>query len=339
MVPQLPMEPLQLTPSLVSTFDVAAVHRQHQKSVSCLDFSRDGKTLVSSSGDETIVVYNCLEGGIASTIPVKKYGAGVLRFVQDHQPATLVTASTIGDHHIRALDIDSQRYIRYYDGHESRVVSISSSPVSSQFISSSQDSYVRVWDCRKRNAAGKVCASGTPIVSYDPKGLIFGIAFDAPNLRTLVKLYDTRNYQSGPFMEFSLENPSDSTPTCFKFSSDGEYFLVVDADVNASVTMYDAYKGFAVRTFSGHRNASGMPLEASFSPDSGFVASGSDDGSVFLWDLKTGRTLVGQSEVHAMPSSCIQWNPVYTMVASACQNVLFWLPSEEQTDEVASTDA
>lgn len=333
------MEPLQLTPTLVSTFDVAAVHRQHQKSVSCLDFSRDGKTLVSSSADETVSVYNCLEGTLSSTIAVKKYGAGVVRFVQDHHPATVVTASTNGDHHIRALDIDSQKYIRYYNGHDSHIVSMSSSPVDPQFISSSQDSYIRIWDCRKRSAVGKVCATGTPIVSYDPKGLIFGIAFNAPNLCILVKLFDTRNYQEGPFMEFSLPNPSHSAPTCFKFSSDGEYFLVVNGDVNASVTMYDAYKGFAVRTFSGHRNSSGMPLEASFSPDSGFVACGSGDGSVFLWELQTGNALVDQSEVHAMPSACIQWNPVYAMVASACQNVLFWLPSENGKDEEVNTDA
>lgn len=310
----------------MATFDVTRVHRNHGKPVSCLAFSQDGKTMVSSSADDTIMAYNCQNGTIASTIPVRKYGAGVLRFLQGTTPATIVTASTTGDHYIRAIDIERQNYIRYFNGHDSQVVSISTSPVGPDFLSCSQDSYVRMWDCRKRIAVGKVRALGTPLVAYDPKGLIFGIAYNAPNLTTMVKLYDARSWREGPFLEFCLENPSDSVPTCFKFSSDGEYFLVVNADVSASVTMYDAYEGKPVRTFTGHRNASGMPLEASFSPDSSFIATGSDDGSIFIWDAKSGQAIVEKHCVHAMPSACVLWNPVYSMVASACQNVLLWLP-------------
>lgn len=326
------MDPTHLNSTLVSSFNVAAVFRNHRKSVSCIDICQDGKTMVSSSADDTIAVYNCLEGLDTSTIPVRKYGAGVVRFVQDNQPPAVVVASTMGDHQIRALDIESQKYVRYFSGHDDQVVSMTSSPVGPHFISSSQDSFIRVWDCRKKIAIGKVRAVGTPLVAYDPKGLIFGITFNVPNSRTLVKLYDTRNFSDGPFLEFSLENPSDSIPTCFKFSSDGEYFLVVNADVSAGVSMYDAYKGFPVRTFTGHRNASGMPLEASFSPDSKFVASGSDDGSVFVWDLETGETLLDKTQIHALPSACVVWNPVFAMSASACQNVLFWLPSDKDAD-------
>lgn len=330
------MERLELTWEIVSSFEVARVHRNHGKPISCIDFSQDGNTMVSSSPDDTIVVYNSLLGTVTSTISVQNYGAGVLRFIQDNNPSTVITASTCRDHQIRALDIERQNYIRYYNGHDSQVVSISASPVGPQFISSSEDSFVRVWDCRKKIAVGKVRALGIPLVAYDPKGLIFGVAFNAPNLKTKIKLYDTRNFYEGPFLEFSLENSSDSVSTGFKFSSDGEYFLIVNADANASVTMYDAYKGFVVRNFTGHRNASGVSLEASFSPDSSFISSGSDDGSLLLWDIKEGKTIAEKKNVHAMASSCVLWNPVYAMLASACQNVQFWLPEENGSKEDAS---
>ncbi|KAI0557359.1 WD repeat containing protein [Gracilaria domingensis] len=319
----------ELTNQMVRSFEVARVHREHHRPVSCLDTTQNGHIIVSSSADSNLVVYDTLEGSVSGKIPVKKYGAGVVRFVQDTNPSTVVTASTVEDNKIRALDLESQRYIRYFDGHDSKVVSIAASPAGPDFITCSEDSYVMLWDCRSENALGRVKTDGTPVVAYDPKGLIFGVAYRSANSKTLVKLYDARNYKDGPFLEFPLSNPSDSLPTCLKFSSDGEYFLLVDTDSEAKVSIYDAYKGATYRTLTGHNNARGVPLEASFSPNSAFISSGSDDGSVYVWDLQEEKILLNVPSVHAMASACTIWNPVYALLVTACQNVNFWLPSED----------
>lgn len=307
------------------------MHRTHNKPVSCLDFSANGSTLVASSSDPQVAVYDALEGVQRATVPMRKYGAGVVRFLRGEHPPSIVVASTLVDHKVRLLDLDRENYIRYFPGHQAQVSSITASPAGPEFISASRDAWVRVWDSRQEGAIGKVRATGSPIVAYDPKGLIFSIAYNASPLKTVVKLYDARQFEDGPFLEFSLENPSDSVPTCFKFSSDGEYFILVNADVDATVSVYDAYKGKCFRRFRGHRSASGVSLEASFSPDSAFVSSGSDDGSVFVWDLQSQEVLLQQKQVHALPSVCTVWNPMYQMLASACQNVLFWLPQEHDS--------
>lgn len=319
----------ELTPQMISEFEIARVHREHKKSVSCLDASQDGMTMVSSGVDDNIVVYNTLDGNTTGNIPVQKYGAGVVRFIKNSSPTTVVTASTNTDNKIRALDVERKKYIRYFDAHVATVVSIAASPVCSDFLSTSRDSYVMLWDSRKEDSIGKVRAAGVPIVAYDPKGLIFGIAYNAPNLKTLVKLYDARNYDDGPFLEFPLDNLTDSLPNCLKFSSDGEYFLLSNAEANAKVSVFDAYKGACFRSFTGHRNDSGIPLEASFSPNSSFVSTGSDDGSIYIWDLQTEKLLLEKKSAHPSPSTCTIWNPVYAVFASACQNVAFWLPPQE----------
>lgn len=307
------------------------MHRTHTKPVTSLDFSANGSMLAASAPDAVVAVYDALEGVLSASVPVKKYGAGVVRFLRGEHPPSVVAASTLVDHQIRLLDLDRENYIRYFRGHEAQVTSITASPCGPEFISASRDAWVRVWDSRQEAAVGKVRATGSPVVAYDPKGLIFSLAYNAPPFKTYVKLYDARQFEDGPFLEFQIENPSDSVPTCLKFSSDGEYFVLVNADVDATVSVYDAYKGKCFRRFKGNRNASGNPLEASFSPDSAFISSGSDDGSVFVWDLQSQETLLERKQVHAMPSACTVWNPMYQMLATAGQNVLFWLPQGEDS--------
>ena len=321
----------EFTTRMVSSLQPARVHRTHTKPTTCIDFSADGRTLASSGTDDTIGIYNCLEGTVSGVISMRKYGAGEIRFLRQTNQSTLLVASTIGHGNaIRAMDVSTRSYVRYFEGHSSRVGSLAASPSGPGFISGSRDGSVRVWDVRSQDACGKVHASGSPIVAYDPKGLIFGITYCDKAMRTKVKLFDARSYDDGPFLEFALDNVSQAPPTCLKFSSDGEYFALVNTDVNPSVGIYDAYEGGLFRTFVGHRNASGVSLEVDFSPDSLYVASGSDDGSLFVWDLKMDKPLMTESEIHALPATCVAWNPVYAMLATACQNVVMWLPDDDE---------
>ncbi|MNE65628.1 hypothetical protein D3C80_1611250 [compost metagenome] len=50
-----------------------------------MDFSNDGKFLVTSSDDETIHVYDCLNGQMTKEIHSKKYGADHIKFTHDNE--------------------------------------------------------------------------------------------------------------------------------------------------------------------------------------------------------------------------------------------------------------
>ncbi len=150
--------------------------------------------------------------------------------------------------------------------------------------------------------------------------------------RTSVKLYDVKQYQQGPFVEFPVENPRGLLPTCFKFSSDGEYFLLCFADENPTVRIYDAYKGAQHRCFTGHRNDNAASIEASFSPDAKYVATGSSDGSIFIWDIAADKLVLQQREYHALGSAVCLWNPVYAQLATACQNIALWIPDPDRKE-------
>lgn len=116
--------------------------------------------------------------------------------------------------------------------------------------------------------------------------------------------------------------------TGLKFSPDGKTILI---STNGSmIRLIDAFSGSNLQTFTGHLNSKGIPLEASFSPDSQFVISGSTDGRIHIWNAENGTKVCVLNGDHTGPVQCVQFNPKYMMMSSSCKNMSFWLPSVDE---------
>jgi len=166
--------------------------------------------------------------------------------------------------------------------------------------------------------------SGRPIAAYDPEGLIFAAGVNSES----IKLYDLRSFDKGPFVTFKLNQEKECDWTGLKFSRDGKTILI---STNGSVIrLVDAFHGTPLQTFTGYPNNKGIAIEASFSPDSQFIFSGSTDGRVHIWNADTGNKVSVLNGDHPGPVQCVQFNPKYMMLASACTNMAFWLPTSEE---------
>jgi COMPASS component SWD2 len=53
---------MKLTDNVVRNFRVAKVFRENTERINNLDFSANGETLISSSDDDSIVIYDCQNG-------------------------------------------------------------------------------------------------------------------------------------------------------------------------------------------------------------------------------------------------------------------------------------
>lgn len=101
---------MKLTDEVFRSFRVAKVFRENTDRVNCLDFSANGDTMISSSNDDSIVIYCCVEGRCAlfrphlhltktisiprrpkRTLYSKKYGCDLLQYT--HAPNTIVYSS------------------------------------------------------------------------------------------------------------------------------------------------------------------------------------------------------------------------------------------------------
>lgn len=313
---------MKLTENVVRSFRVAKFFRENNDRINNINYSANGETVISSSDDDSIVIYDCQNGSPKRTLNSKKYGVDLIHYT--HATNTAIHSSTKVDDTIRYLSLHDNKYIRYFQGHTKKVVTLSMSPIDDTFLSGSMDKTIRLWDLRSPNCQGLMHLPGRPVAAFDPEGLIFAAGINSESL----KLYDLRSFDKGPFATFKLQQDKECDWTNLKFSPDGKLILI---STNGQVIrLIDAFQGTPLQTFTGFQNHRGIPLEASFSPDSQFVFSGSTDGKVHCWSTETGLKLAVLGGDHTGPVQCVQFNPKYMMLATACSNMAFWLP---QIDE------
>ncbi|XP_023051284.1 WD repeat-containing protein 82 isoform X1 [Piliocolobus tephrosceles] len=253
------------------------------------------------------------------TLYSKKYGVDLIRYT--HAANTVVYSSNKIDDTIRYLSLHDNKYIRYFPGHSKRVVALSMSPVDDTFISGSLDKTIRLWDLRSPNCQGLMHLQGKPVCSFDPEGLIFAAGVNSE----MVKLYDLRSFDKGPFATFKMQYDRTCEWTGLKFSNDGKLILI---STNGSfIRLIDAFKGGVMHTFGGYANSKAVTLEASFTPDSQFIMIGSEDGKIHVWNGESGIKVAVLDGKHTGPITCLQFNPKFMTFASACSNMAFWLPT------------
>jgi COMPASS component SWD2 len=263
----------------------------------------------------------------------KKYGVDLVRFTR--QKESIVSASNNEwDHTLRHLSLHTNQYIRYFKGHRARVTSLALSPKSDLFLSAALDSTIRLWDLRSNSCQGLLRRAGRSAVQFDPTGAVFAVGAGSNSL----KLYDTRHFDNGPFLNIELTQlhaciGRDGAVqwTDLKFGADGATLLASTA--GGIVYLFDAFSGELLQTFGPHvRNVDVPPprLEASFTPDGKFVLCGADDGSIAVYNTSNGA-LAATWRGHSKPVSAVRFNPRLMMAASACNTLALWLPPEMES--------
>jgi len=313
---------MRLTENAVRSLTVAKLFKDHKDKVNSVDFSTDGTLLISSSDDDSIIIYNCVEGLQNRHTFSKKYGVDLIRLT--HATNTAIHASTKVDDTIRYLSLHDNKYLRYFRGHTKKVTCLCMSPTDDFFISGSMDKTLRLWDLRSDNCQGMMNLPSRPVAAFDPEGLIFGVGMDSH----LIKLYDLRTFDKGPFSTFKIPREVDCDWTGLKFSPEGKFILVTTN--GSALRLVDAFNGSVKNNLLGHVNELGAPLEASFSPDGNYIFSGASDGSVTCWQVETGGKTSLQNKFQPGPVQCCQFNPKFMMMVTACQHIALWLPGSDE---------
>ncbi|PSB26206.1 hypothetical protein C7B82_20520 [Stenomitos frigidus ULC18] len=117
----------QVIAALWQAMNVVSEHNTltgHQEAVWSVSFSPDGKTLASSSGDNTIKLWDVATGKALQTLTGHQDVVTSVRFSPDGK--TLASGS--GDKIIKLWDVATGKALQTFTGHQSLVISVSFSP-------------------------------------------------------------------------------------------------------------------------------------------------------------------------------------------------------------------
>lgn len=295
---------------------------ENQDQINNINYTNDGSLLVTSSADDSIIVYDSNTGNKQRSVNSKKYGVDLIHFAHSNQDA--IHASTKIDNTIRYLSLYDNKYLRYFQGHTKKVVTLCMSPLDDLFLSGSMDKTIRLWDLKSSNCQGLMQLASRPIAAFDPEGLIFaaGIGND------VIKLYDLRSYDKGPFATFSINDSSLGFEwTGMKFSPDGRSILIMTN--GPFLRMVDAYNGNVTHTLT-RENEKKANFVATFSPDAKYIFCGTSEQKINCWSAESGRLIHSFQTDHPHTIEQVAFNPRSFMLASACHHLKFWIPSVDE---------
>lgn len=268
------------TEALISNATVTAngslLHRiaAHEATVYCVDFSPDGKTLVSGSGDGTLKLWNVETGRmIWSKQPHDSSTIRCAVFSPDGK--TIATGSY--DNTLKLLSAADGAESKTLKGHTGSVRIVAFSRDGKWLASSSSDGTARVWDVATGRTVQTLKGHNSTVrtVDFSPDGKL--VATGSSD-RT-IKVWDRK---TGKLLHTMAGHRSSVRSVAF--SPDGN--TILSGSLDNTIRMWDVISGDERIMLSGHTSS---VKSVAYSADGRFFVSGGNDRYLRIWDADTGK--------------------------------------------------
>jgi len=275
---------------------------RHSERVYCVTFSPDGRYLVSGSVNRQVNIWE------VGTTELSDYMKGHTKFVWSlaFAPDGKTLASASGDGTIFLWDIETRSYYRIEESHYAislPLYGVAFSPKGDYFAAGCLDGIVRLWSTASRRPPWKLKGHKNEVysVAFSPDGRFLA---SGGNDFT-VRIWNVANKN-----EEEILTRHGCRVTSVTFSPDGRFLAY--ASTNTHIYIVNLASGES-QILSGHQ---GLVWSIAFSPDSRLLISGSNDYSVRLWDVESGRQ-IQTLEGHQDDVNSVAFSPDGLLAASA----------------------
>ncbi|XP_071538855.1 autophagy-related protein 16 isoform X2 [Panulirus ornatus] len=268
----------------------------HDGEVNSVCFSPQGRILATGGVDRKLKLWD-INRLVEPKGLLTGSNAGVTAIDFDAEESLILGASS--DFASRVWTVVDHRLRHTLTGHSGKVMAARFLSESAKVVTGSHDRTLKIWDLRSRSCirtifAGSSCNDLVP--SDSAATTIISGHFDKK-----IRFWDTRTEQS------ANEVPLQGKITSLSLSRDGFYLLSCVRD--DSLKILDLRKNQVVNTFTGDGFHVGADYtRAAFSPDASYVAAGSGDGTVYIWNVNCGKLERTLREHTACVVACT-WHP------------------------------
>jgi WD40 repeat protein len=273
---------------------------EHEAIVWSVDFSPDGRWLVSSHGDGSILLWNVTERKLVANF--NEHGGAVRAVAYSLDGKRIATASE--DNSVIIWDAETRRKKAALVGHETKVTAIAFSPDNGSVASCDFDGKIIYWRVAERRPLWTDKLNSCNAVAFSPDGRW---------VATTRGLYETANGRIAVNLNHMLMHG-------LAFSSDGKWLVYASALGKLSLLEVGTWKVVEEVIADNHSF-----ISVSFSPDSQWLVTGEDEKNVRLWSVRP-LCEVAIIGTHARRIKSVAFSPDGRQVASASddQTIALW---------------
>ncbi|MEA5576816.1 eIF2A-related protein [Anabaena sp. UHCC 0451] len=244
----------------------------HQKEITQINFSPDGKTLVSLDKSQTVKFWNSGNGKLIKTFQGDGNRISNVKINADNQ-----TIAVFGDKDVVKVWNRQGKLITTVKGHSNSINNFSFSPDGQTIASASYDQDTKnntiiLWNLLKKEIIGKPWNGHTEIInsiSFSPDGQTIATASDD----NTVQLWSLDGTKKLPLMEHS------SGINKVIFSPDGKTIVTASNDSTIELWSLDGTEKVPLK---GH---SSSVTNINFSPDGQMIVSVDNHNNIKIWSL------------------------------------------------------
>lgn len=316
----------EVPPSIPSTPALRLVG--HEGPIHAVTFSHDGKYCLTAGHDRTVRLWNPtridpVHAAVAHSkrdpassspleqippaLPIQSYADGhshpVSSLAIDDLSTTLLSSS---DRALVVTDVITRRLKRRFVGHTGRINTVACSKGSDVFLSGSYDGTVRLWDGRSFDSRpmmvldeSKDSVTSLHVRQQDSDETAVEIV--TGSVDGTIRTYDLRR---GEMRCDDLGG--DIAVTSVTTTADGLCNVVSCLD--GRIHVLERRTGESLMTFGGGHTAGRYSLQSHVTANDGYVVSGSEDGAVVLYEIRTGK-VVQTLRGHVRPTCALACHP------------------------------